>query len=232
MKRVVPPFISPGGKGPWASQLIPAFPPHGAYAEPYAGGAGVFWRKPAVGQEILSDLDEEVYNVYDVIKCPNYGCLHDFDWTLESDRFAAYKASPSHPDPIERAARFLYLSRGSYMHKLEKCRDRACGVEMSVVPRNLDAQHARLQGVNVMQADALAVMQSYDKPGTFFYVDPPWPNYYHRWPDWVHANVGELVYTLDSLQHAQWLWDENTWYSRCGVAACSLESLCCGPHVA
>ena len=53
-----------GGKHRLANAIIPLFPPHTAYVEPFAGGAQVFFHKKPSKVELLNDLDGEIVNFF------------------------------------------------------------------------------------------------------------------------------------------------------------------------
>ena len=220
MKRVVPPFISPGGKGQWASQIIPLLPPHDMYLEPYAGGAGVYWRKPPVRSEVLGDTDTDVAAAYRAIQRDPAG-LAACDWVV---RQATYdRLAPEPGDDMARAYRFLYRAGASFNHRHEVLRRGAEG-EILSIGRHLQAQTARMTNTTVLLQPAAETLRSYDLPGVTAYLDPPWPAYYKKWRDWQHRDAATLIALLDGMAHMAWLWDENpaiaehisipsTWYT-------------------
>ncbi len=65
MKPVVPWM---GGKRRLAKHLLPLFPAHQTYVEPFAGGAALFFMKQPAKVEIINDVNGELVNLYRVIK--------------------------------------------------------------------------------------------------------------------------------------------------------------------
>ncbi len=67
--RIMPPFRWPGGKGNLVKWIINYIPQGHTYVEPFAGAASVFWHLPKpFAVEVLNDLDEDVINLYNVLK--------------------------------------------------------------------------------------------------------------------------------------------------------------------
>lgn len=57
-----------GGKRRLAKHIIPMFPDHTCYVEPFAGGAALFFMKAQAKVEILNDINGELVNLYRVVQ--------------------------------------------------------------------------------------------------------------------------------------------------------------------
>ncbi len=57
-----------GGKQKLVSTILPLFPEHDLYTEPFAGGAALFFAKEPSDIEVLNDLNAELINFYKVMQ--------------------------------------------------------------------------------------------------------------------------------------------------------------------
>lgn len=56
-----------GNKKKLLPKLLPLFPNHSIYVEPFFGTGSVFFGKPKAKYNILNDLDSDVYNLFQVV---------------------------------------------------------------------------------------------------------------------------------------------------------------------
>ena len=68
MKINRPVMRYPGGKWKLAEWVISHFPAHQTYVELYGGAASVLMRKPRSVGEVYNDLNNEVVNVFRVLR--------------------------------------------------------------------------------------------------------------------------------------------------------------------
>jgi DNA adenine methylase len=102
-------------------------------------------------------------------------------WQLTSrTEFERLKAAnPDTLTDLERAARFLYLQRTAFGGKVA---GRHFGVspahgarfDITRLGATLEAVHERLAGVVIERLPYAELLQRYDRPGTLFYLDPPY----------------------------------------------------------
>lgn len=57
-----------GNKAAIAHKIVPFMPPHHVYVEPFFGGGGMFFNKPKAPINHLNDLDDDITNLYFVLK--------------------------------------------------------------------------------------------------------------------------------------------------------------------
>lgn len=57
-----------GGKQNLISTIIPLFPAHSTYIEPFVGGGAVFWAKSKSKVEIINDTNRELINFYECVQ--------------------------------------------------------------------------------------------------------------------------------------------------------------------
>lgn len=105
-----------GGKWNLAPWIISHFPDHKVYVEPFGGAASVLIRKHRSHAEIYNDLDNEVVNLFRVLRSDRADELAEL---LRLTPFAAeefFTAYETSCDPVERARRTIvrsYMGFGS-----------------------------------------------------------------------------------------------------------------------
>lgn len=179
-----PPAAWIGGKSRLARRIcaILAATPHDAYAEPFVGMGGVFLRRtmrPRV--EVINDVSGDLVNLFRVLQRHPEALLRELRWRpamrAEFDRLGGARVQDL--TDIERAARFLYLQVLAFAGKVA---GRTFGVDPSsphtfdltrLAPR-LARIHDRLAGVVIENLDWADFIPRYDRPGTLFYLDPPY----------------------------------------------------------
>lgn len=178
MKPVVPWM---GGKTRLLKHILPLLPAHKTYVEPFAGGAAVFFNKLEADVEVINDVNGDLINLYRVLKWHLEEFIKQFKWALISrQQFLWHQAEqPETLTDIHRAARFYYLQRTAFGAKVDS---QTFGTAPSAPPsfnllrmeEDLSAAHLRLARVWIEHLDWHACVQKYDRPGTFFYIDPPY----------------------------------------------------------
>lgn len=74
-----------GGKRRLADRLLPYFPLHQCYVEPFAGGAAMFFLRPVPAEvEVLNDVNGELINLYRVVKHHLEEFVRQFKFALSS----------------------------------------------------------------------------------------------------------------------------------------------------
>lgn len=58
MSKPIIPWV--GGKRRLAKKILPIFPEHKCYVEPFAGGAALFFMKDPAKVEVLNDINLEI----------------------------------------------------------------------------------------------------------------------------------------------------------------------------
>lgn len=172
-----------GGKSRLAPTIIKRLPEHIAYVEVFAGAAWVLFTKPPSRVEIINDINGELVRFYRCVRLHLPELLKQFEWALIArDEWDAMLEQPvTGLTDIQRAARFFYLAKMAYGAKL--CNS-SFGVAATGLPRLnlrdlpelLEQTRLRLQRVVVENRPYGQVIDRFDKPGTLFYVDPPYWN--------------------------------------------------------
>jgi DNA adenine methylase len=149
--------------------------------ETCAGGAWVFFEKSkeASRVEVLNDIDGELVNLYRVLQRRGGRLVRElgrmpYSRRLYNDIWDSRPASE-----YERAKRFMYVNRVCFGAKMT---DRSFGVRMDKPAEVLakwmqaapDQIMQRLKGVIFECLDVERLIRVYDRPGTLFFVDPPY----------------------------------------------------------
>lgn len=204
-----------GGKWILAPWIIDHMPEHRVYVEPFGGAASVLMRKPRSYAEIYNDLDDEVVNLFRVLRSDRAPDLID---QLRLTPFAQTEFRSAHDKAdcdVERARRMIvrsFMGFGSNaVHKKSGFRSNSNRSGTTPArdwvnyPDALAATVARLAGVVVLNRDALQVMAAHDGVRTLHYVDPPYlsetrkdaaADYAHEMSDEQHDDLLAFLRTL------------------------------------
>jgi DNA adenine methylase len=170
-----------GGKYKLARRIVPQIPEHTCYCEPFAGAAWVLFYKEPSKVEVLNDINADVANLYRVLQWHPEEFLRQFRWALVSrEEFRRQLKLPAESlTDIHRAVRFFYLHRTGFGGNLKSP---SFGTSASVPPKlnllrieeELSAAHVRLSGAFIENLPYADLIKRYDRPDTFFYIDPPY----------------------------------------------------------
>lgn len=165
--------------------------PHTIYAEPFVGMGGVFFRRSSKPKtEAINDLSKDVATFFRVLQRHYQALLDMLKWQITS-RAEFQRLAEQDPDTLtdlERSARFLYLQKLSFGGKVAS---RIFGIDPASPARFditklgpiLEEAHERLSGVWIECLAYAEFIRRWDRPGTLFYVDPPYwgtEHYYGR----------------------------------------------------
>jgi DNA adenine methylase len=170
-----------GGKRKLADHIIPLFPDHSCYVEPFCGAAALFFIKSASQVEVLNDVNGDIVNLYRVVKHHLEELYKQFKWALTSrDNWDWLQVTPVQTlTDVQRAARFLYLQKLAFGGRVD---GQSFGTATTSRPRfnifsleqDLADAHYRLSNTTIERLDWTEVVRRYDRPHTLFYCDPPY----------------------------------------------------------
>lgn len=170
-----------GGKRRLADILIPRFPPHSCYVEVFAGAAALFFMRPPAEVEVLNDVNDELINLYRVVQHHLEEFVRQFKWALSSRQVFKWLSDtqPHTLTDIQRAARFYYLQQNCFGGRVEgrtfgTATTSPPGLNLLRLEEALSAAHLRLSGAYIENLDWQVCISRYDRPHTFFFVDPPY----------------------------------------------------------
>ncbi|HRY33382.1 MAG TPA: DNA adenine methylase [Bacteroidales bacterium] len=200
-KNLTTPISYYGGKQKMLRHILPLIPEHHLYDEPFCGGAAVYWAKKPAKVEVINDLNEELINFYIVVKTQYQAIKELVKSTLHSRKMHAQAwaiySDPKPHDQVKRAWAVWVLATQGFSSQLSNSwgYDRKKG-SMAIKVRNKKIQFTedlalRLEYTQVECRDAISVIRTFDTPGSFHYLDPPYPN-----TDQAHY----AGYTVDDLE--------------------------------
>ena len=176
------PYI--GGKRNLAKRLVEKIEAldHETYAEAFVGMAGVFFRRTRLPKaEVINDRSRDVATLFRVLQrhYVPFTEMMRYQLTTRAEFERLVKTDPETLTDLERAARFLYLQRTCFGGRVS---GPTFGVSVARPGRFdvtkmgplLEEVHARLAGVVIECLPFEVFLERYDRPGTLFYLDPPY----------------------------------------------------------
>jgi DNA adenine methylase len=161
-----------GGKSIFSRQIVPMIPQHQCYCEVFAGAAWVLFSKPESKCEVINDINKELITLYRCIKIHLEEFVRYFKLVLisrdEFDRLMRVELDAL--TDIQRAARFYYLLRISFGAKI----DSFSLINLLRLEEDLSDIHLRLSNVVIENLQYCELIDRYNEPFTFFYLDPPY----------------------------------------------------------
>ena len=182
MKTKLTPFGYFGGKFFMADKLMPLFPDHKTYVEVFGGSGAILINKKPSEIEVYNDIDGELYNFFKVIADEKlFKKFQEKISLLPYSRECYYEYRDMRTDKlnkVERAVRFYYLIK-STRHSTCKYTGWKFSVEANMPKRiksvdKLSLIHKRLSDVYIDNLDFRKLIANWDRPDTFFYLDPPY----------------------------------------------------------
>ncbi|HBV4911588.1 TPA: DNA adenine methylase [Serratia marcescens] len=206
-----------GGKRRLAKHILPLFPAHTCYVEPFCGAAALYFLKAPSKTEVINDINGELVNLYRVVKHHLEEFVRQFKWALVSRQiFKWLQDTPEETlTDIQRAARFYYLQKQAFGGKVA---DHTFGTSTTSAPRfnllrieeELSMAHLRLSRTLIEHLDWSQCIERYDRPHTLFYCDPPYwgtegygvdfpPGNYIRMAALARSIKGKMVISVNDI---------------------------------
>ena len=208
-----------GGKWLLGEWIISHFPEHRVYVEPFGGGGSILLRKAPVPNEVYNDLDDDVVNLFQILRDPEKAKeLARLVSLTPFSRTEFEKAYIKVEDPLERARLLIvrcYMgfagdaagtpTATGFRANIRSTRQSPAG-DLRTWPFNIPAVVNRLRGVIIERKDVLVIMEKFDTPETLHYVDPPYVHstrakrrmkaYNHEMDDKDHENLATTLHKL------------------------------------
>ncbi|NJL82867.1 MAG: DNA adenine methylase [Chloroflexaceae bacterium] len=173
--------------------------PHCCYVEPFGGFYSLGLAKARAFREVYNDLHPGNRNLMTVLRDIGGDLVNDLERSpITREEFERCKDWELHClTPLEQARRYLLhaqcafsggggrWSSGTSQARLELVANQSWGY--------LLAHWERMEGVIITGEDALDCLDSWDAPGTLFYLDPPYPWATRNSKDNRHANLAAAM---------------------------------------
>lgn len=198
-----------GGKSKLAKRIVPMIPAdHECYCEPFSGAAWVLFAKEPSRVEVINDLDGELVNFWRIVQNHLQPFLEYFKHAVISRKLFEIENAkrPELLTDLQRAVRYYYIQRQSYAGKTKGRTfntgpSQPSSLNLSTIEESLLETHWRLQRVTIEHLHAVDCIERYDRPATFFYLDPP---YFFSKRDYAvafeDADFKRLLATLRALK--------------------------------
>lgn len=175
-----------GGKSYMTNIILGQFPKdYEIYVEGFGGGASVLFHKPQSGVEVYNDLEENVYSLFKVLS--DKGAFNRLKERMDLTFYSAqlreeYKQLLETNLSIEdRAYYFLCANRSSFngvggfstTHIVRRNMSKSTSDFLSMIDK-LPEIHNRLSSVIIEHRDIMDLIDKYDSPNVFMYLDPPY----------------------------------------------------------
>lgn len=184
------PFKWFGGKGKMVKHLLPMIPPHTIYVEGFGGSAALLFAKAESPKEVYNDIDSTLVNFFRVLRDERkfQRLLYLLENTpFSREEFYSIKGKHIMPDQDEVmwAYRFFYIAsscRNGIVYpnpfwfttgNQTPTTDEAPDYYQRQI-ENLKWVRERFKRVYVEHLDFQTLVEMYDSPDTFFYMDPPY----------------------------------------------------------
>jgi len=172
-----------GGKQRLVKTILPLLPKHILYVEVFGGSAAVLLNKPPSPVEVYNDIDRLLVNLFMVVRdhprefarrvqsLPYSRLLYErWQRQVKNGRLTG--------NQLEQAVRYYYMLRSSFFSHVEKGwrfatkTDEASRLYNSI--GEVETIARRLQHVYLDHLDFRRCIRNWDRPDTFFFLDPPY----------------------------------------------------------
>ena len=201
-----------GGKYSHLDFLLPLFPQNAThFCDVFGGSAAVLLNVPPYPIETFNDIDSELINFFETLRNQQGKLVKAISLTpFSREELATACRAEGNLTKLERARRFYIRARqtrtglaqtsseGRWAHCVLTSRSGMAGAVsrwLGSIERLPDIAQ-RLQRVQIENAPAIEVIQRYDTPDTFFYLDPPY----------VHSSRGDASaygYEMTDADHRE-----------------------------
>ena len=153
-----------------------------------------------MGKEILNDKDQEIIFADKFIRDmteEQFEALKRKEWVRTPEQFKRVKDMEPQND-LDRFYKFYYVKTSSFASGSQ-----SFDYAQNETKRDLNKLwnvHERLQKVKLTSGDYEKMLDKYDSPDTFFYLDPPYPDRHFVGQSFEDFTEDDLVRLIDKLK--------------------------------
>jgi DNA adenine methylase len=196
-----------GNKRKLLPKLLPLFPKHEIWIEPFFGSGAVLFGKPLASYNYVNDIDNDVYNLFMVV-LNDRQALYDYIESVPFHKAAWNWLKELEPrNDLEKAVKFVILSNWGYMGKPNTIRF-AIDNSKTQLLQKMESTHAFLCKGNIMFNNVgfgdffkQLSLREYETNKSFAYLDPPYlgtgDNYSHSFTEEDSYNLFEAVEAMN-----------------------------------
>jgi DNA adenine methylase len=192
-----------GNKSRIAHLIYQHFPPHSLYIELFFGAGGMFFKKPRSTHNIVNDLDDDVFNLYRVLRLEPEALRREIEILPAHQSLMRWWKTKQETDELKKAVRFLLRSNFGYMGKPDLLRASG-GHDKKRIVEAIETTLKEFGDTKFLSADfrrALKSVSANNLDNVFVYADPPYlhtTNTYKMEAKWRESDTEELFKLLAS----------------------------------
>jgi DNA adenine methylase len=185
-----------GGKFRLYKKVIESFPDDYTdmiYVEPFVGGGSVFFNTEETKKKVINDLDTQVISAYREVKKDASKLQRTINGHYTEEDFKKIKkANPT--TQFGKVVKYIVCQKLSYLGSGHSYSGK------SNINVDLSYHHEVLKHTTILNEDYKKVIEEYDSPETFFYLDPPYEGSDKSVKDYDNINLQEMVDILSNIK--------------------------------
>jgi DNA adenine methylase len=194
---IKPPYGRQGNKLPLLDKILPLIPQHDVYVELFVGSGALFFNKSLV-KSVLNDLDKDVYYRLQLIKKVP---LFEFNDKLNTlNKLKKEYDKPLHTLEDKVIHEKIKSATGFNSKPITKSSDIYSNSNPYVIAKELPHYKKYLKNATLTNKDYAIILNKYDSPNTFFFIDPPYENTDKQFYSNTVFNYEELRDNVDKIK--------------------------------